>query len=59
MEIAGKAKGSGAVTGTLGRPRADLLADVAEIDVPRLPLKDAHLTLSFLRKPDGSTAWSR
>ena len=26
-----------------------------QIDVPRLPLKDAHLTLSFLRKPDGSS----
>ena len=23
--------------------------------MPRLPLKDAHLTLSFLRKPDGSS----
>ena len=55
VEIAGKAKGSGAVTGTLAAPRADLLADLAEIDVPRMPLKDAHLTLSFLRKPDGSS----
>jgi len=55
VEIAGAAKGSGAVTGTLAAPRADLLADVDEIDVPRLPLKAAHLTLSFLRKPDGSS----
>jgi len=55
VEIAGKAKGSGAITGTLGAPRADLIADLAEIDAPRLPLKDAHLTLSFLRKPDGSS----
>jgi translocation and assembly module TamB len=55
IEVAGKARGSGAITGTLAAPRADLLADLAEIDVPRLPLKDVHLTLSFLRKPDGSS----
>lgn len=55
IEVAGKVKGSGAVTGTLAAPRADLLADLAAIDVPRLPLKDGHLTLSFLRKPDGSS----
>jgi translocation and assembly module TamB len=55
IEVAGKAKGSGAVTGTLAAPRADLLADLAEIDVPRLPLKDGRLTLSFLRKADGSS----
>jgi translocation and assembly module TamB len=55
IEIAGKAKGSGAITGALAAPRADLLADLPAIDVPRLPLKDAHLTLSFLRKPDGSS----
>ena len=55
IEIAGKAKGSGAITGTLAAPRADLLADFAEIDIPRLPLKDAHLTLSFLRRADGAS----
>ena len=55
VEIAGATKGSGAITGTLAAPRADLLADIAAIDLPRLPLKDAHLTLSFLRKPDGSS----
>ena len=54
-EITGKARGSGAISGTLSQPRADLIADLAEIDVPRLPLKDAHLTLSFLSKPDGSS----
>ena len=53
IEVAGKVKGSGAVTGTLGAPRADLIADVQAIDAPRMPLKDAHLVLSFLRKPDG------
>ena len=55
VEIAGNAKGSGAITGTLAQPRADLLADLDEIDIPRLPLKAAHLTLSFLRNPDGSS----
>lgn len=54
VEIAGKAKGSGAITGTLGQPKADLLAHVDQIDAPRLPLKDANLTLTFERKPDGS-----
>ena len=55
VEIAGKAKGSGAITGTLAEPRADLQADLAAIDLPRLPLKDARLTLSFLRKADGAS----
>lgn len=54
IEIAGKAKGSGTVTGALSSPRADLTTDLAQIDIPRLPLKDGRLTLSFQRKPDGS-----
>jgi len=55
VEITGKTKGSGAISGTLDAPRADLVADLAVLDVPRLPLKDAHVTLSFLAKPDGSS----
>jgi translocation and assembly module TamB len=55
VEITGKAKGSGAITGTLVAPRADLLADFDAIDIPRLPLKTAHLVLSFLKAPDGSS----
>ncbi|HEV2531319.1 translocation/assembly module TamB domain-containing protein [Phenylobacterium sp.] len=54
VEIAGKARGSGAITGTLGQPKADLLAHVDQIDAPRLPLKDANLTLTFERRPDGT-----
>ena len=54
VEIAGKARGSGALTGTLGAPKADLLAHVDAIDAPRLPLKDANLTLTFERRPDGA-----
>jgi translocation and assembly module TamB len=53
--VSGKASGSGAITGSLGAPRADLLADFETIDVPRLPLKDAKLTLSFMRRSDGSS----
>jgi translocation and assembly module TamB len=55
VEILGRAKGNGALTGPLASPRADLMAEFAEIDVPQLPLKNARLTLSFLRKPDGSS----
>ena len=53
IEVAGKAKGTGAVTGTLSAPKADLIADFDSIDVPRLPLKDAHVVLSFAKRPDG------
>lgn len=55
VEITGAAKGNGALTGTLSAPRADLIADFAAIDLPSLPLKSAHLTLSFLRQADGSS----
>lgn len=55
VEVTGKAKGTGALTGTLGAPRVDLLADIAAVDLPRLPLQNAHLTLSFLRRPNGSS----
>jgi translocation and assembly module TamB len=55
VEVAGKAKGTGAITGTLAAPRVDLLADIDAIDLPRLPLKAAHLVLSFLRRPDGTS----
>ena len=54
LEIAGKARGSGAITGTIAAPKADLLAHLDAIDMPRLPLKDANLTLTFERRPDGS-----
>ena len=54
VEVAGKAKGTGAVTGTLSAPKADLIADFDSIDVPRLPLKDAHVVLSFAKRPDGA-----
>jgi len=55
VEITGKAKGSGAVTGVVSAPRADLLADFDAVDLPRAPLRNAHVTLSFVRLPDGSS----
>lgn len=53
LEINGKAKGDGAITGTIKAARADLKAEVESIDVPRLPLKNANLTLTFMQKPGG------
>lgn len=55
IEVAGAAKGTGALSGALAAPRVDLMADFAEIDLPKLPLKAAHVTLSFLRQADGSS----
>lgn len=54
VEITGRARGSGAVAGTLDAPRLDLVADFDAIDLPRVPLKNGHLTLTFQRRPDGS-----
>ncbi len=54
VEIAGAIKGDGQITGTVAQPRADLNADIAAIDLPRLPLKDAKLALTFVRGADGS-----
>lgn len=55
VEITGKARGTGGVTGSVSAPRLDLVADLEQIDIPRLPLKDARLVLSFLRQADGSS----
>lgn len=55
VEVTGKAQGTGALTGTLGAPRADLLAEIDAVDVPRLPLENVRLTLSFLRQANGSS----
>ncbi|MFA7261635.1 MAG: translocation/assembly module TamB domain-containing protein [Caulobacter sp.] len=54
VEVAGDAKGTGAITGSLAAPRADLIADFATVEVPRLTLTGAHVTLSFLRGPGGT-----
>ncbi len=54
IEVNGAAKGGGALTGTLNDPRADLIADFAQIDLPYLPLTNAHLVLSFMKGPNDS-----
>ncbi|HEX7760748.1 MAG TPA: translocation/assembly module TamB domain-containing protein [Caulobacteraceae bacterium] len=54
VEVAGAAKGGGALTGTLNDPRADLTADFTQIDLPYLPLRDAHMVLSFMKGPNDS-----
>jgi len=51
LEISGAGKGSGDLAGTIANPRADLMADFALIDLPQLPLTNAHVTLSFLKGP--------
>ncbi len=52
LEMVGDAKGSGAVTGSFGAPRADLIADFHQIDAPDLSLQPAHVVLSFVRGPN-------
>jgi translocation and assembly module TamB len=51
LEIAGAAEGSGALSGYVLQPRADLAATFASIDLPELTLTDAHVTVSLLRGP--------
>jgi translocation and assembly module TamB len=55
VEIAGRVRGDGAIAGTLREPRAELTARVDEIDVPRLPLREAQITLTFQRRADGAS----
>ncbi|MDZ4370602.1 MAG: translocation/assembly module TamB domain-containing protein, partial [Phenylobacterium sp.] len=45
----------GRVAGTVSAPRLDLTAAIEQVDVPRLPLKDAKLALTFVRQSDGSS----
>ena len=54
VEISGRAKGTGSVAGTLLAPRLNLLADIEQIDLPRLALNAGRLVLVFQGKPDGS-----
>ena len=53
LEIAGQAKGAGAITGTFALPRADLMADFERIDLPQLSLKPAHVILTLIRSKSG------
>ncbi len=53
VEISGKARGDGAITGTISAPRADLKAAFDAIDLPRLPLTQANVTLTFMQRAGG------
>ena len=48
VEISGKAKGDGDISGTIKAPKATLRADIDAIDLPRLPLTAAHIDLTFM-----------
>jgi len=54
LEIDGKAKGSGALTGTFDAPKAELMAGFDSIAFPALTLKAAQLDLTFAAAKDGS-----
>ena len=51
LEVAGKAKGGGDLTGDWAAPRADLTADFEQIALPGMMLKPAHVILSFVKGP--------
>lgn len=53
VELAGTARGQGRVLGRLTAPRADLTARFDQIDLPRLPLLDAQLALTFAKDAAG------
>lgn len=59
VEIAGAAKGTGAVSGRPAEPVVKLAADIEAIDLPRLPLRQAHLDLTFRRGAAGSDGDAR
>lgn len=49
VEVVGDAAGRGALTGTLARPRLDLIADFDQVDAGPLSLNGANLVLTFHR----------
>ena len=55
LEIAGAAKGTGKITGTLSSPRADLVAELSSLDLGRLVVTPARLTVSVLEDSGGVT----
>jgi len=54
LEVSGKAKGGGDLTGVWSAPRADLTADFEQVALPGMALKPAHVTLSFVREASGA-----
>lgn len=53
LEIAGSAKGTGRLSGDLGAPKLDLTATLAAMDLGRLRVAPAHVTLVVLKDPNG------
>ena len=53
LTVGGAIKGTGSLAGTLTQPRADLAAEIATVDLPVLPLSNAHLLLGFADTGDG------
>ncbi|PTT06329.1 translocation/assembly module TamB domain-containing protein [Caulobacter sp. HMWF025] len=59
LEVTGKARGDGTLSGTLAAPRADLTADFDTIDLPKLALTKARLVLTFARTSGGGDGVAR
>jgi translocation and assembly module TamB len=59
VEVAGAAKGNGVLTGSFAEPALKLAAEFETIDLPRLPLRQAHLDLNFRRGANGSDGDAR
>jgi translocation and assembly module TamB len=55
IEIDGAVKGTGDIGGTLASPTADLIADLPQLDLPTLPLRDAHVVARLQSPPSGVT----
>ena len=53
LEIDGAVTGRGDIGGTLVSPTADLIADLARLDLPSLPLRDAHLVVRLASASGG------
>ena len=53
LEVAGAAKGTGGLTGSIDNPRLDLLADLGNVNSPGLALTKARLALTFQHTIDG------
>jgi translocation and assembly module TamB len=55
IEIDGAAKGTGDIGGTLASPTVDLIADLAALDLPTLPLREAHVVARLQSAAGGVT----
>ena len=55
IEIDGAVKGTGDIGGTLASPTADLIADLPALDLPTLPLRDAHVVARLQTQSGGVT----